>query len=191
MRAAIFALFLSLAAASAEELLKATDFAQGKGGWQGAGAVVYLAPDGKEQTSSGPDTTAVLRVNLSKSRWSVLEHRVRFGKKDASAELLVELQSSATYQPMSESKEYAAEDLREGGQYSKPTRLFTKSGLLVQLSESDSWHHHPKGLKASSGWQKIAAIFQGMKFKQNETLALCFPPGEGYVDIKTVSFQSR
>lgn len=191
MRGAIFALFLSLAAAPAEELLKATNFTQGKGGWQGAGTVVYLTPDGKEQASGSPDTTALLRVNLSKNRWSVLDHRIRFGKKDASAELQVELQPSANYQPASESKEYAGEDFREGGQYTKPARLFTKSGLLVQLSESDSWHHHPKSLKPASGWQKITALFQGMKFKQNETLALCFPPGEGYVDIKAISFEAR
>lgn len=191
MRGAIFALFLSLAAVSAEELLKATDFTQGKGGWQGAGTVVYLTPDGKEQTSAGPDTTAVLRVNLSKNRWSVLDHRIRLGKKDATAELQVELQSSSDYQPASESKEYASEDFREGGQYSKPAQLFTKSGLLIQLSESDSWHHHPKTLKAASGWQTITALFQGTKFKQNETLALCFPPGEGYVDIKKISFEAR
>jgi hypothetical protein len=191
MRAAILALFLPLAAASAEELLKATDFTQGKGGWQGAGTVVYLAPDGGESSSPVSDSIAVLRVNLSKNRWSVMEHRVRFGKKDASAELQVELNSSANFQPLPDSKEYASEDLREGGQYSRPARLFTKSGLLVQLSESDSWHHHPKAVKADSGWQKLTAIFQGNKFKPNETLALCLPPGEGYVDIQKISLESR
>jgi len=191
MRGAILALFLSLAAVSAEELLKATDFTQGKGGWQGAGTVVYLTPDGKEQDSPGKDTTAVLRVNLSKNRWSVLDHRVRLGKKDASAELKVELKSSADYLPAGESREYASEDYREGGQYTNPARLFTKSGLLIQLSESDSWHHHPKTLKAASKWEDITALFQGMKFKQTETLALCFPPGEGHVDIRKISFEAR
>lgn len=191
MKSILLALLLTLAGASAEELLKATDFTKGKGSWQGAGAVIFLSPDGKEQSASGPDTTAVLRVNLSKNRWSVVEHRVRLGKTETAAALKVELQTSQNFQPLSESKEYAPEDFREGGEYGWSARIFPKAGFLIQLSDNGGWSYRPKGLKASTGWQTVAANFENLKSRQNEALALCFPPGEGYVDIKTVSLQGR
>jgi hypothetical protein len=191
MKVTLLALLISLTAASAAELLKATEFVGGKGAWQGPASVVYLSPDGKEQLAAGPDTTAVLRVSLSKSRWSVIEHRVRLGKKESAASLKLELQVSPDFQPLAESKEYTPEDLREGGEYSRPARVFSKAGLLIQLSDNGTWLYRPKGLQASSGWETVTASFDGLKAKQNETLALCLPPGDGHVDIKLVSFESR
>lgn len=190
MKAAFFALLVSLAGASAGELLKTTDFTRGKEAWQGPGEVIHLSPDGKEQPTAGKDTVAVLRINLSKNRWSVLEHRVRLDKKDASASLKLVLQTSADFAPLPSSKEYAPEDFREGGEYGWSARIFPKAGLLIQLSDNDGWQYRPKSLKGASAWDTVTAGFEGLKSKQGETLALCFPPGEGHVDLKAVSFQS-
>ncbi len=191
MKTAILALFLALTAAPAEELLKTADFTKGKGGWQGPGAVVYLSPDGKEQSLPGKDTTAVLRVKLTKNRWSVLEHRVRLGKEQSGAAFKIELQPSADFAPVAASKEYATEDFREGGEYGWSARIFPKAGFLLQLSENGGWQYRPKALKPSGAWQTLTASFDRLKSKQNETLALCFPPGDGFVDIKTVSLEGK
>lgn len=183
MKAPLLALFLALSAASAEELLKATDFAGGKGAWQGSGEIVFLTP--------GDTTTAVLRVKLAKNRWSVVEQRVRLGKGVSGAALRLELQTSSDFAPLTGSKEYAPEDFREGGEYTAPSRLFPKAPLLLQLSDGGGWLYRPKALKAVSGWQTITASFAHLKPKPSETLAICLPPGEGSVDIKTVSLEGR
>jgi hypothetical protein len=191
MKIVILGLCFSVAGAFGEELLKSTDFTKGKGGWQGPGGVVHVSPDGQEQPAPGPDAIPVLRVNLSKNRWSVLEHRFKLGKKEDAVSLKVVLKTSPDYQPLSESREYASEDFREGGQYGWSARIFTKAGLLIQLSEGSGWQYRPKSLKASSNWQTVTASFDGLKSRQNETLALCFPPGDGHVDIRSVSLESR
>lgn len=183
MKAVLLALTLALTTASAEELLKATDFTAGKGAWQGPGEIVALTP--------GDATSAVLRVKLVKNRWSVLEHRIRPGKAMSGAALRLELQSSADFTPLPESKEYAPEDFREGGEYKVPSRIFPETPLLIQLSDGGHWHYRPIALKASSGWQTITAKFSHLKPKGSETLAICLPPGEGSVDIKSVSLEEH
>ncbi len=183
MKAVFLVLTLSLSAAVAEELVKSTDFTAGKAAWQGPGEVVFLTP--------GDKATAVLRVKLAKNRWSVLEHRLRPGKGMTGASLRLELQSSADFAPLPESKEYAAEDFREGGEYKAAERLFPETPLLLQLSDGGHWHYRPIALKASSGWQTITAKFSHLKPKATETLAICLPPGEGSVDIKSVSLEER
>lgn len=183
MKTALLAFFLTLSAVSAEELLKATGFVGGKGAWQGSGEVVLLTP--------GDSGAAVLRVKLAKNRWTVLEHRIRPGKEVSGAALRLELQSSADFAPLAESKEYAPEDFREGGEYKAPSRIFPEAPLLLQLSGGGNWHYRPKALKASSGWQTITASFSHLKPKGSEILAICLPPGEGYVDIKSVFLEGK
>jgi hypothetical protein len=191
MKTLLLALLLAVSAASAEELLKTTEFSKGKGGWQGPGTVVYLDANGQEQSLPGKDTTAVLRIKLTKNRWTILEHRIRFGREQFAASLRIDLQTSADFSPLAQSKEYAEEDFREGGEYGWSARVFTKAGLLIQLSENGGWSYRPKALRAASGWHTVTANFDRIKSKQNETLALCFPPGDGTVDLKSVSLESR
>jgi len=82
-------------------------------------------------------------------------------------------------------------DFREGGEYIWSVRIFPKAGFLLQLSENGGWQYRPKAVKPSGTWQTLTASFTGLKSKQTETLALCFPPGDGFVDIKAVSLDGR
>lgn len=184
-------LLASLPHLSAEELLQSAEFSKGKAGWQGPGTVIPLSPDGKEHALASADTISVLRVKLSKNRWSVLEHRVRLGRDQSAATLTVELKTSPDFAPLSESKEYAEEDFREGGEYGWSARIFPKAGLLIQLSEKGGWQYRPKALRAAADWQTITANFDKLKSQQNEILAICLPPGEGFIDIKAISLQAR
>ncbi len=184
-------LLSTLTPLSAEELLKVTEFSHGKSGWQGASTVVHLSAEGEEQPLPSADTTSVLRVKLSNNRWSILEHRVRLSRKQSSASLHLELRTSPDFAPKTESKEYAEEDFAEGGEYGWSARIFTKADLLIQLSENGGWQYRPKAVRASSDWQPITANFKKLKSKTNETLALCFPPGSGFVDIKSVSLDAQ
>ena len=191
MKILLLAFAFALASASAEELLKTADFSKGKGSWQGPGTVIFLSPDGTEASVSSPESTAVLRVKLTKTRWSILEHRVPLGKNQSAFSFKTELQTSSDFAPLATSKEYAAEDFREGGEYGLSTRVFPKAGLLIQLSENGGWQYRPKALKATESWQVITANFDHLKARQTETFALCFPPGEGFVDLKSVSLTPR
>lgn len=190
MKHLLLSLLVAFSGASAEELLKTVDFAKGKGSWQGPGTVIHVDAAGQE-VPAGAATTPVLRVKLSKTRWSVLEQRTRLGKDQTGASLRIELQPSADFAPLAASKEYATEDFREGGEYGWSARIFTKAGLLIQLSDEGGWQYRPKALKPSTSWQTVTANFSSLKSKQNETLAICLPPGEGHVDIKSVSFVAK
>lgn len=175
----------------AGELLTGTDFQAGKGGWQGPGSVLFVAPDGTERPSSGPDTTPVFRVTLSKSRWSVLDQRVRWDRKETGASVRISLRASPDFAPAPESRDYAPEDFREGGQYVWSARIFPRASFLIQLSDQNAWLYRPLTLKPGKDWQTMTVAFDGLKSRQPETLALCLPPGTGWVEIRSVSMTGR
>lgn len=161
------------------ELLKNTEFGNGKAHWKGGGQVVFVKPDGTEGTASDPGTVRALRISLKKKEPQSVYQEFATKDRPKTLKVTVQYMASPDFKRTEDEKLYSIS--WTSGTYFWTAVVVPHADFWVRVSPG--WLYRIGG-QASTKWQTLQGTWNDALPVEERAIHFCVPAGEGNLYIK-------